>query len=129
MLILLVCTSNELCSKFIVVTETSWYHIKPPYNFLVPHKASLQLPGTTLSLPPTSWCHVKPPANFLVLQASLQPPVTTSQLPPTEGRHPKMVLKHREIAKSCPEKSHRFWRCQVIFTKTFFFFFFSFVTI
>ena len=25
--------------------------------------------------------------------------------------------KHREIAKSCPEKSHRFWRCEVFFTK------------
>ena len=27
--------------------------------------------------------------------------------------------KHREIAKSCPEKFHRFWRCQVVFTKTY----------
>ena len=27
--------------------------------------------------------------------------------------------KHREIAKSCPEKSHQFWRCKVVFTKTY----------
>ena len=25
--------------------------------------------------------------------------------------------KHREIAKSCPENSHQFLRCQVVFTK------------
>ena len=27
------------------------------------------------------------------------------------------IRKHREIAKSCPEKSHLFLRCQVVFTK------------
>ena len=47
--------------------------------------------------------------------ATSSPSSTSSSLTPTSP--PPLSKKNREIAKSCPEKSHRFWRCQVVFTK------------
>ena len=109
--------------NFVCVISGGNPHLWPIFNLIGPVEAKLVFFGhfiCSLSLPIVGGGEHTSQARGIQHsvgenQTGQTPSITN---PPLHRLAPPLIKKtHREIAKSYPEKSNRFWRCRVVLTK------------